>query len=339
MKTNFTNMKLQIIGLGNVGRSLVDLINKEEKSLDCLGLDLKVVSISDKNGTAIDEDGLDLKTILHHKKRNWSDFSHYHHSYTGLEAIKSVKSDVVVELTPSTNNGEPGLSHIKSAFSERKNVVTANKGPLFASYDELIDLKKKNNVKFLYEATVSAQLPIFCLINSCFIIDQVERIEGIFNATTNFIIGEVESGKTFKTALDYAISAGWAETNYSDDVDGIDSARKLVILSNTIYNSHSRLGDVKIEGIRNIEQIVEEAKKREMKVKLMCTLTNLEKGVQMKVSPKMIPLDDPFATINEGNMGIRYHFKNSQEIFVSAQFNNPIQTAYAVLNDIIKMDQ
>ena len=331
-------MKLQIIGLGNVGRSLIELVNKEENSLKCLGLELKVVSVSDARGTAINENGLDLKTILNHKKRNWVEFSDYYEGYSGIDAVKSVQSDVVVELTPSTNNGEPGLSHIKSALSERKNVVTANKGPLVASYDEIIDLARENNVKLLYEATVSAQLPIFCLLNSCFIIDKVERIEGIFNATTNFIIGEVESGKTFKTALDFAISAGWAETNYSDDVDGIDSARKLVILSNTIYNSHSKLEDVKIEGIRKIEQIVEEAKQKKMKVKLMCTLTKSEKGVHMRVSPKIIPLDDPFATITQGNMGIRYNFKNSQDIFVSAQFNNPIQTAYAVLNDIIKMD-
>ena len=332
-------MKIQIIGLGNVGNSLLDLMIKEEDALGCLGLNLEVVSISDSKGTVIDENGLEIKTIAVNKKKKWSESSNYHQGYSGLDAIKNIKSDLVVELTPSTFDGQPGLSHINAALQLGKNVVTANKGPLVAEYDDLIDLAKRKNVKLLYEATVSAQLPIFCLLNSCFIIDKVEKIEGIFNATTNFIIGEVESGKNFGEALDYAIKAGWAETNYSDDVDGIDSARKLVILANTIYRSHSKLSDVKIIGIRNIESIVDEARKLNKRVKLLCELHCSEKGLEMSVSPKMIPLDDPFTTIKKGDMGIRYHFKNSQEIFVSAQFNGPTQTAYAVLNDIIKTDR
>ncbi len=331
-------MKIQIIGLGNVGKSLLDLMIKEEDALRCLGLNLEVVSISDSNGTVIDENGLEIKTILAKKKKKWVESKNYHQDYSGLDAIKNVKSDLVVELTPSTGNGQPGLSHIEAALQLGKNVVTANKGPLVVAYDDLIELSKRKNVKLLYEATVSAQLPIFCLLDSCFIIDKVEKIEGIFNATTNFIIGEVESGKNFEEALDYAIKAGWAETNYSDDVDGIDSARKLVILANTIYGSHSKLNDVKIKGIRNIESIVNEARNLNKIVKLLCELHRSDKGIEMTVSPKMISLDDPFSTIKKGNMGIRYSFKNSQEIFVSAQFTSPTQTAYAVLNDIIKTD-
>jgi homoserine dehydrogenase len=331
-------MKIQIIGLGNVGKSLLDLIIKEEKAIKCLGLNLEIVSISDSKGTIIDENGLDVKTVLAKKNKKWSESKNYHQGYSGLDVIKNLKSDLVVELTPSTLDGQPGLSHINAALQLGKNVVTANKGPLVVAYDDLIELSLKKKVKLLYEATVSAQLPIFCLLDSCFIIDKVEKIEGIFNATTNFIIGEIESGKNFEEALAYAIKAGWAETNYSDDVDGIDSARKLVILANTIYRSHSKLSDVKIKGIRNIESIVYEARKLNKIVKLLCELNHSEKGLEMTVSPKMIPLDDPFSTIKKGNMGIRYKFKNSQEIFVSAQFDSPTQTAYAVLNDVIKTD-
>ena len=331
-------MKIQIIGLGNVGKSLLDLIIKEEDALRCLGINLEIVSISDSKGTVINENGLEIKTISVYKKKKLSESNNYHQDYSGLDAIKKIKSDLVVELTPSTSDGQPGLSHINAALQLGKNVVTANKGPLVVAFDDLIELAKRKNVKLLFEATVSAQLPIFCLLNSCFIIDKVEKIEGIFNATTNFIIGEVESGKNFEEALEYAIKAGWAETNYSDDVDGIDSARKLVILANTIYRSHSKLSDVKINGIRNIESIVDEARKLNKIVKLLCEIHCSDQGLQMSVSPKMIPIDNPFSTIKKGDMGVRYTFKNSQEVFVSAQFNSPTQTAYAVLNDIIKTD-
>jgi homoserine dehydrogenase len=227
-------MKAQIIGFGNVAKSLIELIIEEQSSLKCLGIDLNVVSISDSKGTAIDKNGLNLQSLLDKKKGDWQDHLNYRSGYGALDAINNVESDVIIELTPSTNDGEPAISYITAALKREKDVVTANKGPLVVAYSQLTELAKNSNKKLLYEATVSAQLPVFCLLDSCFIIDKVEKIEGIFNATTNFIIGEIEQGKTFDKALNYAIKAGWAETNYSDDVDGVDSARKLVILANRI---------------------------------------------------------------------------------------------------------
>lgn len=332
-------MKAQIIGFGNVGRNLLELIIEEEKPLKCLGIDLKIVSISDSKGTAIDENGLNLQTLLKKKKEDWQGYQNYRDGFGALEAINKIESDVVIELTPSTNDGEPGLSHITAALKRRKDVVTANKGPMVVAYSQLTELAGSSNRKLLYEATVSAQLPVFCLLDSCFIVDKVEKIEGIFNATTNFIIGEIEKGKTFEEALQYAIKAGWAETNYSDDVDGVDSARKLVILANRIYGGNSKLQDVKMTGIRDVGKMVQESKTNGMKVKLLCELICYPDKPLMSVQPRMVPLNDPFATINEGNMGIRFNFKNSQKIFISSQFLSPRQTAYAVLNDLVKTDR
>jgi homoserine dehydrogenase len=91
-------------------------------------------------------------------------------------------------------------------------------------------------------------------------------------------------------------------------------------------------------GIRDIEKIVHESKIIGKKVKLLCELLCTPGKPLMSVQPRMISLNDPFATINEGNMGIRFTFKNSQQIFISSQFLSPKQTAYAVLNDLIKTD-
>jgi homoserine dehydrogenase len=92
-------------------------------------------------------------------------------------------------------------------------------------------------------------------------------------------------------------------------------------------------------GIRDVEKMVHESKNIGKKVKLLCELSCGPDKPSMSVQPKMIPLNDPFATINEGNMGIRFTFKNSQQIFISSQFISPRQTAYAVLNDLIKTDR
>ena len=330
-------MRIQVVGFGNVGKNLIALIDQKEEFLKSLGVSLKVVSVSDSRGTVCEKSGLDLKNVLKRKEDCWKGFKPYFEGYSALSAIKDLAGDVVVELTPSTPSGEPGLSHIKSALGRGKNVVTANKGPLVVAFEGLMNLSKRKHVRLLYEATVAAHLPVFCMIESCFTADQLVRVEGILNGTTNFIIGEMEKGRDFQTCLDHAIKEGWAETNYSDDVDGIDAARKTVILANSYFKRGAKLGDVRIDGIRNVRKTIEKAKSQNKRVKLICSIRWREADVEMSVSPRLIAPDDPFAAVNGGDMALKLFFKTSQQIFVSAQFTGVEQTAYAVLNDIIKM--
>jgi len=330
-------MRIQLIGLGNVGQSLIKLVVSNRKRLEAMGINLSIVSISDSKGTAVNEKGLNLNQVLKHKKLKWSGFNEYIDGYGALNAIREIASEAVVELTPSTQNGEPGLSNIKTAFLLGKNVVTANKGPLVVAYRDLKKTASERNVRFLYEATVAAHVPVFCMARSCFVADKTLKIEGILNATTNFIIGEIEKGRTFEEALNEAIRAGWAETNYRDDVDGIDAARKTVILANEFFEGEARLKDVNVEGIRGVEPMVRQATKSNKKVKLICEVAREGNRLRMSVLPQQIAMNDPLATVNHGGMGIKFNYRTSKEVFVSAQFGGPAQTAYAVLNDIIKL--
>jgi homoserine dehydrogenase len=332
-------MKIQVVGLGHVGRSLIELVDEKEKLLKSRGLVLSVVSVSDSKGTAIDERGLSPREILRYKPLGWKGFGKFVGGFAAADAMREIESDVIVELTPSTLNGEPGLSNIKAAFAAKKSVVTANKGPLVVAYKELAGSAKENGVKFLFEATVGAHVPVFCMVESCFKADEIQKVKGILNATTNYVIGEMEKGKSFQEAITEAVKAGWAETNYSDDVDGIDSARKLVIIANALFSANASLKDVNVEGIRHVETLVKTARHDNRKVKLICEITKNMDKLEMTVSPQIIAPDDPLATVNEGNMAIKYSFKTSKEIFVSAQFLGPKQTAYAVLNDIVRIGQ
>ena len=331
-------MKIQLIGLGHVGQSLIRLIKEKEDLLKSCGLDLHIVSVSDSKGTAVDNRGLCPPEILRYKTLGWKGFGKYVEGRNALDAIGNIESDVTVELTPSTPTGEPGLSNIKAALAAKKSVVTANKGPLVVAYRELVRMAKKNGVRLLYEATVGAHVPVFCLVESCFKADELQCVRGILNATTNFVIGEMEKGRGFQEAIDEAVKAGWAETDYSDDVDGIDSARKLVIMANALFGENVTLEDVKIEGIRHVEALVKEAREENRKVKLICEIARNKDKLEMTVSPKQIPSEDSLATVNRGNMALKYVFKTSREIFVSAQFLGPKQTAYAVLNDIVRVN-
>jgi homoserine dehydrogenase len=284
----------------------------------------------------LDKRGLSPSELLRYKKLGWKGFGEYIEGYSALNAVRKIESDLMVELTPCTLNGEPGLSNIKAALAAKKNVVTANKGPLAVAYRELEKMAKENGVKLLYEGTVGAHLPVFCLIESCFKADELQSVRGVLNATTNFVIEEMQKGRGFREAVSKAIKAGWAETNYSDDIDGIDAARKMVIMANALFGEDARLKDVRIEGIRHVEAMVNAARRQNKKVKLVCEITRKKGKLNMTVSPKIVGLDDALATVKRANMAIKFVFKTSKEIFVSAQFLGPKQTAYAVLNDIVR---
>jgi homoserine dehydrogenase len=152
------------------------------------------------------------------------------------------------------------------------------------------------------------------------------------------MIEQIEKGKTFEEALRKAIKDGWAETNYSDDIDGVDAARKTVILANALFKADAKLADVHTRGIRNVENLIKEAQKRDAEVKLVCEITETNNRLKMTVQPKEVSQNDPLATVNHGSMGIVFRFKTSRDIFVSAQFSGPKQTAYAVLNDLLKIE-
>jgi homoserine dehydrogenase len=332
-------MRAQLIGFGNVGRDLAGLIREKEAALELLGIPISVVSVSDSKGTAIDRQGLELDEILERRSGGLKTLDRYVPNYGAAEAIKNVASEVVVELTPSTPSGEPGLYHIRTAIMTKKNVVTANKGPLVTNYRELIELAERNSVRLLYEATVAAHLPVFCMVDSCFKIDELLSLQGILNATSNFIIGEIEKGGTFEKALKQAIKKGWTETESADDVDGIDAARKVVILANSLFKMNAAIEDVKVQGIRDIEALIQKAARLNKKVKLLCEIVKRRKVLRLSVGPKIMPEDDPLNTVNGGDMALKLNFKKSKQIFVSVQFLGPEQTAQAVLNDIVRIGQ
>jgi homoserine dehydrogenase len=330
-------MRIQLLGLGKVGKSFVKLLIEREEAMRVLGNEVSVVSVSDSGGTAVDIKGLNLIDILKHKEQKWKNFLPYVKGYSSLEAIRNIESDVVVEATTSTTTGEPGLGHIESALGRGRNVVTANKGPLAKAYGKLLKLAHDNGVRLLYEATVAGHLPVFCLVGSCFIADELLSIEGVLNATSNFILGEMEKGNDFQKALDCAIKAGWTETDYNDDVDGIDAARKVVIIANSLFKADVGIEGVKIQGIRHVQDLVRRAQESNMRTKLICEIVKEEGRLRMAVAPKLIPHEDPLATVNKGDMGIKFRFRRSEQIFVSAQFSSPMQTAYAMLNDMLKI--
>ncbi|MCK5563287.1 homoserine dehydrogenase, partial [Candidatus Bathyarchaeota archaeon] len=262
-------MRIILIGYGVVGQGLTNiLLRRHLENLKDYGFNPKIVAIVDRGGAAMNPKGLNSEKMLARKKHDGTvaaDPEFGHPQMSPLAVIESVEAEVMVEAT-STNvkNGEPGLSNIKTAFKTGKHVVTTNKGPLALAFPALTELADYNKVYLRFSGTVGGGIPVLELAKKCLLGDKIVAIRGILNGTTNYILTEMEEKRiTFQQALESAQKLGYAETDPSMDIDGIDAACKVVIMANWIMNKKFVLKDVNVQGIRGVTlQALERAYKR-----------------------------------------------------------------------------
>jgi homoserine dehydrogenase len=329
-------MRLTLIGFGTVGQSLIKILaNKKDELVKKFGLNPKVIAIVDTKGAAINEAGIDPFKAIEVKRLKGSVSFMDKIGYPGMNAIdviKNVETDVVIEMTPTNFlNGEPGLSHIKTAISNKRHVITTNKGPLALALPSLIELASYNRVKLRFSGTVGGGTPILSFAKKCLLGDKIISIKGILNGTTNYILTRIfEASISMEEALKEAQKAGYAEADPSYDIEGIDTACKLVIIANWIMNLKISLKDVKIKGIKGITlEDVEEAKKEGKVIKLIGSIDN-----EVIVRPELIPQNHPLAVHGTLN-AIAYKTEKCGEITLIGRGAGGPETASAILRDII----
>ncbi|WP_457612183.1 homoserine dehydrogenase [Methanocaldococcus sp.] len=327
-------MKITIIGFGVVGRGLAKVLYKKKDELEKNYGEFRVVAICDRSGAIIDEDGVDLKEAIEVKEKTGKLINHKKAKKVDvLDVIRNVKSDVVVEVTPSNlETGEPAKTYILESFKNKKHVVTANKGPLALYYKELVEEAKKNNVYFRYEATVGGAMPIINLAKENLAGNKILAIRGILNGTTNYILTKMEKEKVdFETALKEAQELGYAEANPSQDVDGLDTAAKIVILANSIMNLNKTIKDVKIKGIRKITpEALFLANKRGYTIKL---IGEIKEGYLI-VEPMLVPIESPLNVKGTLNVAM-FETDLAKEVVVVGRGAGAEETASAILSDLI----
>ena len=171
----------------------------------------------------------------------------------GAEAIASVAADLLLEASPTAvRTGEPGLAHIRAALGRGMHVVNANKGPLVVAYHDLMRLARARGVELRNAATVAAPTPALEVARYALHGAVVESIEAVPNATTNYILTLMEAGQALEDGIRAAQEAGIAETDPTLDVEGWDSAAKIIILANTVMG-----GDVRLDVVGETETDVD----------------------------------------------------------------------------------
>src|SRR5512135_740352 len=289
-------MRIILVGYGVVGKGVTTILARRyvEKVKD-YGFNPKVVAIADIDGAIINSRGLSPEKLEAIKQRGYpisADPEFGHPGMPALDVIESVEAEVVVEVTPvNIKNAEPALSHITKAFKTGKHVVTTNKGPLALAMPALTELADFNNVYLRFSGTVGGGTPMLEFAKRCLAGDRILSIRGILNGTTNYILTQMSQNRiTFDQALENAQKLGYAEREPSMDIDGFDTACKVVILANWIMNRKVTLKDVDRTGIRGFTlEALDGAAKRKNTVKLIGSIEN-DKAT---VKPTEIPITNP----------------------------------------------
>ena len=329
-------MRIILIGYGVVGQGLTSILQRRQaETVKDYGFNPKIVAVVDKGGAAISSRGLTLDKLQALKKNGSiaTDPEFGHPKMTAIEVVESVEAEVVVEAT-STNvkNAEPALSYITKAFKTGKHVVTTNKGPLALAMPALTELAEYNNVYLRFSGTVGGGTPMLEFAKRCLAGDKILAIKGILNGTTNYILTEMaEKHITFQQALADATKLGYAETDPSMDVDGIDTACKVVIMANWIMNKKLTLKNVNIKGIRDVSlNALDEAAKKGSTIKLIGSIDS----DKPTVAPTEISKRDPLCVSGVLN-AVTFVSQFAGEETLIGRGAGGMETASAVLRDLL----
>src|SRR5664280_1991713 len=269
-------MKLCIIGFGAVGKGVSKVVSmKKEILIEKYGLDISVVAVTDRSGAAINPEGLDIELLIETKEKTGkiSDYPEYGISdISSIQVLDEIDYDCLIEVSPTNiDDSEPARTHMLKAMKAGKDVITSNKGPLSLNFRELTKTAKSSNAQFKYEASVGGAMPIINFAHETLAGNNITSVLGILNGTCNYILSRMANeGSPYLQTLNEAQELGIAETDPTQDVEGIDAACKIVILANSVLNRNVSLKDVQIEGISRITpESIELAKKEGFLIKLI----------------------------------------------------------------------
>lgn len=279
-------LNIALLGLGTVGSSVVKIIEENRQQIkDTINKDIviKHILVRDKS-----------------KKRPLN-ISQYHLTEDINDILNDNSIDIVVEVMGGI---EPTVDWLRTALKNKKHVITANKDLLAIHLKLLEDLAEENGVALKFEASVAGGIPIVNAINNGLNANNISKFMGIFNGTSNFILSKMTHEQTtFKDALEEAQRLGFAEADPTDDVEGVDAARKVVITSYLSFNQVIKLNDVKSVGISDITLAdINAANSLNYKIKLIGKGTYENGYVNASVEPTLIHKNHQLAAVeNEYN--------------------------------------
>lgn len=334
-------MRVSVVGLGTVARWLIHALHSQATTLsNRYGISLLVVGVANsRDGFIYDDRGLDIPTVLELAKsgRPITQHPEVHSWSSSLDGLEATEADVLVEATSSPlATGEPGVTHMREALRRQISVVTSNKWPVALHGAELAALARTGRVAFRAESTVMSGTPVLSTLVEGLAGATPVRLRGVLNATANFILTAMETGKSYEEALADAQDAGLAERDPGADVDGYDSMAKTMILAGLVFGEQIRPEDVVRRGISDIDRAdVEEAMAASSRIRLVSTLERSEGRLTARVEPVGLPLGDALASIEGVANAVVCEAEPIGEVTITGPGAGPKLAGQGVLSDLI----
>ncbi|MDD6261906.1 MAG: homoserine dehydrogenase [Clostridiales bacterium] len=306
-----------VLGYGTVGSGVVDVIETHREML------------SAKAGKPVY-----IKYIV-----DIREFPDSPYSDKFVSDFSTVESDPEIETVVEAIGGRRiAYEFTKRALAAGKNVVTSNKELVAHHAVELFELARKNNVRYMYEASVGGGIPIIRPLSQCLAANEITEIYGILNGTTNYILTRmITASLSFEEALKEAQALGYAEADPGADIHGDDACRKICILASLAFGSHIHPDQVRIEGIDSIaSEDIAFADAEGCRIKLLGRAKKLENGkLYVSVAPFVIPDDSPLASIDGVFNGILVHGDSVDDVMFYGRGAGKYPTASAVVADVV----
>lgn len=277
------SLKVAIAGLGTVGSGTVKILEKnKDLILQRAGCLIEVIAVSARDRQR--DRGIDLSN------KQWFD--------DPSSMAEECGADIVVELIGGSDG--PAKAICEKAIASHKHVVTANKALLAMHGTALAKLAEDANVSLAYEGAVAGGIPIIKALREGLGANNIHKVYGILNGTCNYILSAMEAeGRDFPEVLEEAQRLGYAEADPTFDVEGVDTAHKLSILTSLAFGCPIDFNDVFVEGISHIRALdISFAKELGYRIKLLGITEKLNNGIKQRVHPCLIPESAPIAQVN-----------------------------------------
>ena len=302
---------IAVLGAGNIGSAV--LTRLKELDHNVLNLELKGVLVNDTS-----KDRGVSKDLL---TDNFDDI------------LNDDSIDLVIEVLGGV---DPGKEYIKSLLQKGKAVITANKDIIADCGQELITLAEENNTCLYFEAAVAAGIPVLKPLIESLRGEELTKVLGIINGTSNYILTSMEEGSTYEDALSTAQELGYAEPDPTNDVEGIDAKYKAMILSLLCFGVSPNDDAVFTEGISNItKEDFDWADRLDKTIKLVAQIDSNENGFNARVHPVLINKKHPLAAIRGALNAVVAEGENIDQLVFSGPGAGANPTASAVMGDVL----
>ena len=309
---------IAIVGLGNIGSYLFNFLNNNKNNISNKNnANFKLLYVSAKNRNK--------KRNIRIKKKQW--IKNYN------DIINNENVDIVIELIGGAEGAAKKL--VFGALNNKKHVVTANKALISKYGDKLSKIAEKNKVNLEFEASVCGGVPIIRSIKEGLIANKINRIYGIFNGTSNYVLSSMDINKTsFNETIKKAIKFGYAESNPISDINGDDVASKVKILSCLSFNSFINK-NIHVEGIKDIdEEDINNSNKLGYKIKLMGFSEILNNKIYQRVHPTLVKKSSYIASVNGVLNAVIVDGKPIGKNIIQGDGAGPAATTSALVSDI-----